>query len=123
MTANVQRRTGPAAWWFIGASVVTLLLGLYGDLAAWGIEGTAGALIVLCASGVLLAAALLLCLGAPPHWLQITTEVVVVIDLIGMLVATYFLEAYLMLVFTLLAALGWILWRARRHHHTPQVRS
>lgn len=122
MAEGTQNRIGWAAWLFIGASVIALLLGFYDYFAAWGINHTLGALIVLCASGVLLAAALLVCLVDLAHGIAVTAHIVIAIDLLGILVATWFLEAYLMLAFTVLAAIGWIAWlvlrksRARREY-------
>ena len=73
-----------------------------------GIHGSGGALLVIVASALILAASLLMALDlSAPRSLQMLTYGLLLLGIIGTGFAGYMLEAYLLVVLMVLALIGW----------------
>jgi hypothetical protein len=97
-------------WLLVTASVLALALLLFDYF--WtgnGIHGTAGALLVVIWSALMLAAAILLHV-APliASWLRGTLLTLLALDVVGTALAAYMLESYLLLAAMAVALIGWI---------------
>lgn len=67
-----------------------------------------GALIVVISTGLMVIASTWIAFGTLPRWLLVVFEVLIILDILGSGVCTYFLEADAVLVFMILALVGWI---------------
>ena len=79
-----------------------------------GIHGTEGALLVVVSTLLLAIAAGVIAAGWVHGWLRGLLQVLIVLDFIGTGVAAYFLEAWILLVLIVLAAIVWIIHLSRR---------
>jgi hypothetical protein len=72
------------------------------------IAHTWGAFLVLISTLLMLGASLWIAFGAMPRGPYITFEVLIVLDILGTAVCAYFLETPALLVFMVIALVGWI---------------
>jgi hypothetical protein len=109
-TAPETRTAAPYGIWLV---VLAAVLGLIVSLIAYftphgPIAQAGGALLVIISTALMLIAALLIALTDIPRWLVILFDVLIILDIIGTGVAAYFLEADILLVFMVIALIGWI---------------
>jgi len=79
-----------------------------------GIHGSAGAGLVVIATALQLIATLLIYFGVLRGRWRTLFEVLICLDLIGTAIAAFFLEAWILLVLTIIAAIGWLMHVIRR---------
>ena len=79
-----------------------------------GIHGSAGAGLVVIATALQLIATLLIYVGVLRGRWRTLFEVLICLDLIGTAIAAFFLEAWILLVLTIIAAIGWLMHVIRR---------
>jgi hypothetical protein len=100
----------PGAWVIVVASAIGFILACIAHFTPHGaVAYTWGALIVVVSTGLMLIASLLLATTAMPRWLVILFEVLIILDILGTGVCAYFLETYALLVFVVIALIGWII--------------
>lgn len=117
---NHVRSPGIGLWLLGTASLLALALSIFNFF--WtgnGIHGTPGALLVIVASALMLAAAIFLHV-APliANWLRGLLLGLIALDIAGTALAAYMLEAYLLLAVMGIALIGWIvrIFRKRPAH-------
>lgn len=79
-----------------------------------GIHGQPGALLVVVSTALQLIATLLIYFGVLRGRWRTLFEVLICLDLIGTAIAAIFLEAWILLVLTIIAAIGWLIHVIRR---------
>ena len=67
-----------------------------------------GTLLVLISTALMLGASCWIAFGTMPRWLLILFEVLIILDILGTGICAYFLEAPALLVFMVIALVGWI---------------
>jgi hypothetical protein len=103
--------TGLGAWVMAAGGLLGLAISIFDYF--WtgnGIHGTEGVVLVICSSALILIAALLFALALLPWgWLRVPLDVLLVLGIIGTAVAGYFLEAWILVGFMVLALIGWLI--------------
>jgi hypothetical protein len=91
-------------------SGIGLLLALYNNFnSSNGIHGTAGALLVIVSSALVLIASLLLAFNVfRPRWLRIVVDALLILGILGTGFAAYMLEANWLVVLMVVALIGWL---------------
>jgi hypothetical protein len=94
----------------VAGSVIGLLLSMLNYFYSGnGIHGTAGALLVIVTSALVLIASLLTAFGVlKPHWLRIVADVLLVLGIVGTGFAGYMLEANWLVALMAVALIGWL---------------
>lgn len=77
-----------------------------------------GTLLVLLSTALMVFASVWIAFGTLPHWLLVLFEVLIILDVIATGLCAYFLEAPALLVFMVIALIGWI-WHLASDH--PRV--
>lgn len=67
-----------------------------------------GTLLVLLSTALMVFASVWIAFGTLPHWLLVLFEVLIILDVIATGLCAYFLEAPALLVFMVIALIGWI---------------
>jgi hypothetical protein len=109
-------RPSPGAGVLVVASAIGLIVCLIAYFTPHGpIAHSWGALLVLVSTALMVVASLLVAFTALPRWFFRLLQVLIVLDILGTGVCAYFLEAYVLLAFMVIALLGWLLhvWRDR----------
>ena len=88
-------------------SAAGLAISIFDYLQPDGIGGSAGALLVIVSSALILAASAVRGLLAA-RWLQITIRILLLLGVLGTGFAAYMLEAWLLLALMALAMIGWL---------------
>lgn len=114
------RPPGYGFWLLATGALIALALSLFNYF--WpdnGIHGTAGALLVVISSVLMLGAAVILHV-APlfATWLRTTLLVLIAFDIVGTALAAYMLESYGLLAVMAVALAGWIV--SVIQHSTPR---
>jgi hypothetical protein len=90
-----------------------------------GIHGTAGALLVIVSTALMLVASVVIAVRwARPRWVRILLEVLILLDIFGTGFAGYMLESWILLVLMAIALIGWIVHvaaPARRKAAAPEI--
>ena len=103
------RLAEPGAWLIAAASALALLTALIDYFSRGdGIAYTPGALLVVVASSLLLAASILLAADALRAWLAITFVVLACLDILATGFAAWLLEAHWIVGMMIVAAVGWV---------------
>jgi hypothetical protein len=89
-------------------SAVGLAVSIFNYFQPDGIGGSAGALLVIASSALILAASLVRRLLASPGW-RITLGALLFLGILGTGFAAYMLEAWLLLGLMALAMIGWLI--------------
>ncbi len=111
LTVQTTKRLTKYGIWLVAlAAVVGLILSVIAYFIPHGpIAASWGALLVIVSTALMLIAAVLIALAQIPQWLVILFEVLIILDIIGTGVCAYFLEAYALLAFMVIALVGWAL--------------
>jgi glycerol-3-phosphate acyltransferase PlsY len=105
--STIEKSMG--AWLIIATALIGLCISLYNYfIAGSGVDHTAGALLVVCSTALMLLAALAIALAELPAWLAVLLAVAIALDIAGTGLAAYFLETDVLLAFMAVAAIGWI---------------
>jgi hypothetical protein len=67
-----------------------------------------GTLLVVISTLLMLGASSWITFGSMPRWLLILFDVLIIFDILGTAICAYFLEAPALLVFMVIALIGWI---------------
>ena len=110
MTARTLGRSLTLPW---GAVVLFSVLGFLDAVFNYfwtgnGIHGSEGALLVVVSTLLMALAAGAIGAGWVKGWLKVLLEVLIVLDFLGTGTAAYFLEAWILLVLIVLAAIAWV---------------
>lgn len=99
------------AWILPAAAALGLIVALIADLRRGsGVDHTAGALLVVASTVLLLAGGLVLALWRrPPGWATILLLIACLIDILGTALAAWFLHEWALLGLMACAAVGWVL--------------
>jgi hypothetical protein len=109
----------PGAWTIASAALIGFILALVAHFTPHGaIAYSWGALIVVISTGLMLIAGFLLATTVLPRWLVILFEVLIILDILATGVCAYFLETPAILVFMVIALIGWIVHLAA---DTPRI--
>ncbi len=73
------------------------------------VDHSVGALLVVCSSAIMSAAAIVVGVTSGPAWLRVVLEIGIALDILGTAVAAWFLETNLLLALMIVAAVAWIL--------------
>ncbi len=96
-------------WLVALGAAAALVTSVVGYFASQALGGTVGELIVIGATVILLAAALVLSLArALPRWLRVLLWAGVLIDAAGTFFCAWLLESQWLMAFMALALLGWL---------------
>jgi len=91
------------------AAGVGFLICLVDDFTPHGtIAHQWGTLIVVVSTALMLGASLWIAFWEMPRWLHSLFVVLIILDILGTGVCAYFLEAYVLLAFMVVALAGWI---------------
>ena len=104
---NTPTKTAYGGWILVASSAAGLALSVFNYFEDIGIGGTAGALLVIVSTALLLAASLFTLFVPAARWLLVTLDVLILLGILGTALAAYFLEAGLLLFFMALALVGW----------------
>ena len=97
------------AWLVAVASLLGLLLALYGYLTPHdGISFTPGALLVVVSTALILAASVLLGFRGLPRWVIVVLDVLLLLGLLGTALAAWFLQTYILVALMFVGVIGWI---------------
>ena len=115
-----------AIWGLAVVSLLCLVLTIYNYFSpANGIHGTAGALLVIVSTALMLVASVVIAVRwARPRWVRVLLEVLILLDILGTGFAAYMLESGILLVLMAIALIGWIVHvvaPARRQTATPEI--
>lgn len=110
MASTVRGSASYGAWIMVIASAIGLALSIYNYFTLGnGINHSAGALLVLVSSALILGASVLLALyRSRPGWLRVLLDILLVLGILGTGFAAYFLEAYWLLGLMVIALIGWL---------------
>ena len=111
--ASLPTRTWPAPrvgdWIVAIASILGFVEALLNYFFDVGTGGSAGALLVVISTLLILAAiGLVRWWPAMPRWLKVIFAILILLDFIGTGLAAYFLEAYLLLALMVVALVAWL---------------
>jgi hypothetical protein len=106
---DINRHTY-GSWLIAVAAALGFILSLYRYLSVGdGVSFTAGALLVVVSSALILAASLLISLVAVPRWLGITLSVLLLLGLLGTAFAGWLLESYWLSALMIIGLVGWFI--------------
>lgn len=110
MFRHIGATAGIGNWLIVAGSGAGLLLSIFNYVSSGnGIHGTAGALLVVISSALILIVSLLMAIGALRwRWLRIVVDVLLILGIIGTGFAAYMLEAYWLVALMVLCLIGWL---------------
>jgi len=102
-------RSPYGAWLLLVAALIGLAIAIFNYVAPGnGIHGTAGALLVVISTLLMVLAAGALALWTLPGWLRGTLLTLILLDILGTGFAAYMLEAWWLIAAMALALFGWL---------------
>lgn len=108
-TVEVPSFRTPGGKLIAAAAAIGFIIILVDYLRPYGtISYSYGALAVVISTALMIFASFWIAFGEIPRWLLVLFEVLIVLDILGTGVCAYFLEAYAVLAFMVIASIGWI---------------
>jgi hypothetical protein len=110
MFRRIGRAKDIGNWVMVVGSGAGLLLSIFNYVSSGnGIHGSAGALLVIISSALILIASLLIAFGVLRwRWLRIVVDVLLILGIIGTGFAAYMLEADWLVALMVLCLIGWL---------------
>ena len=110
--------TAYGLWLLIVSSAVGVAVSVFNYFADIGIGGTAGALLVVVSTTLILAASLAILPRSIAGWVHVALEALILLGILGTGFAAYLLEAYLLVGLMALAFVGWLVQLTRSRQAT-----
>jgi hypothetical protein len=110
MFRHIGATAGIGNWLIVVGSGAGLLLSIFNYVSTGnGIHGTAGALLVVISSALILIASVLMTFDILQwRWLRIVVDVLLILGIVGTGFAAYMLEAYWLVALMVLCLIGWL---------------